>query len=249
MGGMKMLTVSHVTKNYGKKRVVNDVSFELKDNQITVLVGQNGAGKSTIIKCIVGFLNFEGDIKLDGKSYQDLDVKRQIGYIPEVPELYNELTVAQHFQFIAHAYNITNYQEIVDNYLNIFNLTEKRDELCGSLSKGMRQKVSIICALILQPRVLIVDEPMVGLDPNAIRDLKTILSQLKENCAIFISTHLLESVENLWDQVLIMNSGNVVFQSYKNDFATLNQSLEEVYFAHHTSEQLKTDEGDYHETL
>lgn len=233
-----MLTVSHVFKNYGKKQVIKDVSFTLNKGQITVLAGQNGAGKSTIIKCITGFLKFDGDITLEGKRYDDLEVKRQIGYIPEVPELYNELTVKQHFQFIALAYGVTDYEERVQKYLSIFNLTAKQDELCGALSKGMRQKVSIICALVLNPKVLIVDEPMVGLDPDAIREFKRILVQLKEECAIFISTHLLESVENLWDKVLIMNSGEVVFESEKDAFVASGQSLEDVYFAHHTKEQL-----------
>lgn len=233
-----MLQVSNVTKFYGKNKVNDNISFTLNDNQITVLIGQNGAGKSTIIKCIVGFLNHEGEITLDGVDHHDVSVKKQIGYIPEVPELYNELTVQQHFDFIASAYQVTDYQESVDHYLDLFQLTEKRNELCGALSKGMRQKVSIICALLLKPRVLIVDEPMVGLDPDAIRELKRIFIALKENCAVFISTHLLSSVEDLWDQVLIMNSGKVVFNSLKVDFDETKQSLEDVYFSHHTKEQL-----------
>lgn len=238
-----MLTVSHVTKTYGNNIANNDVSFTLNDNQITVLVGQNGAGKSTIIKCIVGFLNYHGEITLDGKDIQELDVKRQIGYIPEVPELYNELTVYQHFQFIANAYHITGFEERANHYLDLFKLTPKKDELCGSLSKGMRQKVSIICALIINPRLLIVDEPMVGLDPDAIRDLKQVFETLKAECSIFISTHLLDSVENLWDQALIMNAGKIVFSTLRENFDSTTQRLEDIYFSHRDPSDIQEDEA------
>lgn len=227
-----MLTVTNVTKKYGKTTVVKDLSFSLPDNHITILLGHNGAGKSTIIKCIVGFLNYEGAITVDGKPNTNLDVKRQIAYIPEVPELYNELTVSQHFAFLAHAYGVADYQERADYYLDLFKLSHKKDELCGALSKGMRQKVSIICALILKPRVLIVDEPMIGLDPDAIRELKNVFQQLKSECAIFISTHLISSVDNVWDQVLIMKQGELVYSTTKEAFREQSETLEDIYFSH-----------------
>ncbi|MBF0779755.1 MULTISPECIES: ABC transporter ATP-binding protein [unclassified Granulicatella] len=230
-----MLNVSQVSKRYGKNLVNNDLSFTLADKQLSVLLGPNGSGKSTIIKCIVGFLRYEGDITLDGKPIHDLDVKRQIAYVPEVPELYNELTVWQHFQFIAYAYGITNFEQDAEHYLTLFQLHTKKDDLCGSLSKGMRQKVSIICALILNPRVLIVDEPMIGLDPDAIRELKNIFLTLKETCAILVSTHLIDSITNIWDQVLILNQGKLVYTSTKDEFEQSHQSLEDIYFSHHNS--------------
>lgn len=237
-----MLLVEHVTKKYGKTEVVKDLSFTLHDNHVTVLLGHNGAGKSTIIKCIVGFLNYNGSITLDGKPVSDLEAKRQIAYIPEVPELYNELTVWQHFEFLARAYGVTDYHERAEKYLAIFKLTAKKEELCGSLSKGMRQKVSIICALILNPRVLIVDEPMVGLDPDAIKALKNLFQELKSECAIFISTHLISSIDDLWDQVLILKQGELVYSATKESFAAQQETLEDIYFAHQGTPELEQED-------
>lgn len=225
-----MLRVENVTKMYKDLAANNNVCFTLKDNQITVLLGENGAGKSTIIKSIVGFLKYDGSITLDGKDIQDLDVKRQIGYVPEVPELYGELTLWQQLQFVAYAYGIKDFEERANYYLNLFRISEKKDELCGALSKGMRQKVSVISALILKPRILILDEPMIGLDPEAIRDLKLVLESLKNECMILVSTHLIESVTSIWDQVIIMNHGNVVFNTTKEEFEGSNETLEEIYF-------------------
>ncbi len=225
-----MLRVENVTKMYKDLAANNNVCFTLKDNQITVLLGENGAGKSTIIKSIVGFLKYEGSITLDGKDIQDLEVKRQIGYVPEVPELYGELTLWQQLQFVAYAYGIKDFEERANHYLNLFRISEKKDELCGALSKGMRQKVSVISALILKPRILILDEPMIGLDPEAIRDLKLVLESLKDECMILVSTHLIDSVTTIWDQVIIMNHGNVVFNTTKEDFEGTNETLEEIYF-------------------
>lgn len=225
-----MLRVENVTKMYKDLAANNNVCFTLKDNQITVLLGENGAGKSTIIKSIVGFLKYDGSITLDGKDIQDLEVKRQIGYVPEVPELYGELTLWQQLQFVAYAYGIKDFEERANHYLNLFRISEKKDELCGALSKGMRQKVSVISALILKPRILILDEPMIGLDPEAIRDLKLVLESLKDECMILVSTHLIDSVTTLWDQVIIMNHGNVVFNTTKEEFEGTNETLEEIYF-------------------
>lgn len=225
-----MLVVQNVTKMYKDLAANNNVSFTLKDNQITILLGENGAGKSTIIKSIVGFLNFEGSISLDNKDIHELEVKRQIGYVPEVPELYNELTLWQQIQFVAYAYGVKDFEETANYYINLFRISDKKDELCGALSKGMKQKVSVICALVLKPRILILDEPMIGLDPEAIRDLKLVLEQLKDRCMILISTHLIDSVTSIWDQVIIMNHGNIVFNATKEEFEGTTETLEEIYF-------------------
>lgn len=225
-----MLKVENVTKRYNKVIANDDVSFTLKDNQITILLGENGAGKSTIIKAITGFLNYEGKITLDNKDCKDLEVKRMVAFVPEVPELYNELTVWQQIQFVAYAYGVRDFEEKAKEYLNLFRISDKKDELCGSLSKGMKQKVSVIAALVLNPRLLILDEPMIGLDPEAIRDLKNLLESLKSSCMILLSTHLIESVTTIWDQVLIMNKGKLVFNSTKEEVHSSSQNLEEIYF-------------------
>lgn len=225
-----MLKVENVTKQYGNIFANSNVSFELKDNQITILLGENGAGKSTIIKAITGFLNYEGEITLDGKDAKDLETKKQIGFVPEVPELYGELTVWQQIQFVAYAYGVKDFEEEANKYLELFRISEKKDELCGSLSKGMKQKVSVISALVLKPRVLILDEPMVGLDPEAIRDLRNLLNELKSECCIMLSTHIIDTVVNIWDQVLIMNKGKLVYRAHKDTFDDSKGTLEEIYF-------------------
>lgn len=226
-----MLRVENVTKKYKNLVANNDVSFTLQDNQITILLGENGAGKSTIIKSITGFLKFDGHITLDGKDVTDIEVKKSIGFVPEIPELYGELTVWQQINFIAYAYGIKEFEENAKYLLQLFRIFDKKDELCGTLSKGMRQKVSVICALILKPRVLILDEPMIGLDPEAIRDLKLMLEQLKDRCMILLSTHIIDSVTSIWDQVLIMNKGNLVYQATRTQLEESGKTLEEVYFA------------------
>lgn len=225
-----MLKIENVTKKYNSVVANNNISFELNDNQVTVLLGENGAGKSTIIKAITGFLNYQGRITLDGKDCRNLEVKKMVGFVPEVPELYNELTVWQQIQFVAYAYGVKEFEKDALHYLELFRILNKKDELCGALSKGMKQKVSIIVALILKPRLLILDEPMIGLDPEAIRDLKSILESFKNNCMVLLSTHLIESVDTLWDQVIIMNKGNLVYKTTRSQFESSEKSLEEIYF-------------------
>lgn len=225
-----MLKVEDVSKQYGKIFANKNVTFDLLDNQITILLGENGAGKSTIIKSITGFLNYEGNISLDGRDAKDIETKRSIGFVPEVPELYNELTVWQQIEFVAYAYGVENFQEDANKYLELFRIMDKKDELCGSLSKGMKQKVSVIAALVLKPRVLILDEPMVGLDPEAIRDLRNLLVELKSECCILLSTHIIDSVANIWDQALIMNKGRLVYRAHRDTFDDTEKSLEEIYF-------------------
>lgn len=225
-----MLKVENVTKRYGNIIANDNVSFELLDNQITILLGENGAGKSTIIKAITGFLNYDGTIDLDGKDAKDLETKKQIGFVPEVPELYGELTVWQQIQFVAYAYGIKDFEDIAEKYLHFFRIIDKKHELCGALSKGMKQKVSIISALVLNPRVLILDEPMVGLDPEAIRDLRNLLNELKSTCCIMLSTHIIDTVASIWDQALIMNKGKLVYKAHRDSFDNAEGSLEEIYF-------------------
>lgn len=226
-----MLEIKNVTKRYKDLLANNNISTRIEKNQITILLGENGAGKSTLIKSIVGFLKFEGEIIVDGIPNKELAAKTKIGYVPEIASLYNELTVMQQFQFVAYAYGIKNFEETAEYYLNRFRIYDKKDSLCGTLSKGMRQKVSIICALILKPEILILDEPLIGLDPEAIRDLRTILEEKKEMMGILLSTHIIETIATIWDKVIILNKGSLVFEATRKEFENSNQTLEEVYFA------------------
>ncbi|MEG1317204.1 MAG: ABC transporter ATP-binding protein, partial [Oscillospiraceae bacterium] len=175
-----MLNVSHVTKKYGKLEANKDISFSVEMGQIAVLLGPNGAGKSTIIKCIAGLLRFDGEILIGGFQNKTTEAKRLLGYIPEIPAAYELLTVAEHLEFIRRAYRMED--DGYDKYLlERFDLWEKRDKPAKELSKGMQQKLSICCTLAHKPRAVIFDEPMVGLDPHAIKELKKLFVELKND--------------------------------------------------------------------
>ncbi|HHU22746.1 MAG TPA: ABC transporter ATP-binding protein [Clostridiales bacterium] len=226
-----MLSVEHVTKKYGKVVANNDITFSIEDGQIAVLLGPNGAGKSTIIKCIVGLLRFRGKISVDGHDNKSIEAKRLLGYVPETPAVYDMLTVEEHLEFIRRAYRLEEdgySQELLER----FELWDKKDKLGKSLSKGMQQKLSICCALAHRPKVVVMDEPLVGLDPHAIKELKAMLRELKAGGAtILISTHMIDSVEDYWDVTHIMMNGSFAATRYNGSEDASSQSLEELFFA------------------
>ncbi|SFB59502.1 ABC transporter ATP-binding protein [Algoriphagus aquimarinus] len=207
-----MLSVTNLVKTYGKQNAVNDISFELQGGEVVGLLGPNGAGKSTTMKCIVGLLRkTSGEITLGGHDHLSVEAKRLFSYIPETPYVYDLLTVQEHMQFVAQAYGVKEWREKADEYLELFELADKKDKLGRDLSKGMRQKVSICCALLPDPQVLFFDEPMIGLDPKAIKNTKKIFKQLKEaGKTILVSTHLIDSVESIADRIMILKDGNIV---------------------------------------
>ena len=222
-----MLKVNAVTKKYGKVLANDNISFDIADSEIAVLIGPNGAGKSTIIKCITGLLRFDGEITIDDLGNKTTDAKKLIGYIPEMPAVYDMLTVGEHLQFMLRAYNVTD-DGYGDELLRRFELYDKKDKLGKELSKGMQQKLSICCALVHRPKVIIFDEPMMGLDPHAIKQLKDMFVELKNGGAsVLISTHMLDSVENFWDTAYIMVGGKLKAKKSINDTA---ESLEDVFF-------------------
>lgn len=224
-----MLLVKDVTKRY-KKLVANDnISFQVNDGQIAILMGPNGAGKSTIIKCIVGLLRFQGQISINNFPNISIDAKSQLGYIPEAPAVYDLLTVSEHMEFIHRAYGIKD-ESYSNRLLERLELADKKNKLGKELSKGMQQKLSICCALAHRPRVAIFDEPMVGLDPHAIKELKLIFQELKaEGASILISTHMIDSVEDYWDVANIMIDGRFAATKLNDDQS--GPSLEELYFS------------------
>lgn len=226
-----MLRVDNITKFYNKTPAISNVSFEIEEGQVAVLAGPNGAGKSTTIKSIAGLLKYEGSIEVCGYKNKSTEGKRRLGYIPEIPELFPLLTVYEHVEFMAHAYGVKDYKEEAERLLTMYELWDKKDKYGSELSKGMMQKVSICCCLITRPKVILIDEPMIGLDPKAIRLTKDLISQLKEGGAsILISTHLLDSVQGLWDRVLIMKEGKIVYSRDRKDFAEGDTSLEDIFF-------------------
>ncbi|MBO4604900.1 MAG: ABC transporter ATP-binding protein [Clostridiales bacterium] len=226
-----MLTVDNVTKKYKKFKAIDELSFRLNDGETGVLLGPNGAGKSTIIKCIAGLLQFSGTIEINGISNKDLDAKRQLGYVPEVPTLYDTLTIDEHLEFIRRAYKSDNKQ-YMEELIERFELGDKRRKLGRELSKGMQQKVSICCALIHDPSVIIFDEPLVGLDPHAIKELKSLINELKaQGKTILISTHMIDTIEETWDVVNIMMNGKIAVTRHNTDVMKAGEkSLDELFF-------------------
>jgi len=226
-----VLVINNVTKKYGKFVANDNISFQVGDGEIAVLLGPNGAGKSTIIKCICGLLRFQGNISIEGFDNKSIEAKRIIGYIPEVPVLYDMLTVEEHLEFIARGYNLTDWREYAEKLLRIFELDDKKQKFGKELSKGMQQKVSICCALLPKPKVIIFDEPLVGLDPHGIKALKELIMELKnQGAAMIISTHMIDSVKEFWDVAHIMMNGKIAATRVKKDAEKSNEGLEELFF-------------------
>ncbi|MGM0945957.1 MAG: ABC transporter ATP-binding protein [Bacteroidota bacterium] len=231
-----MLQVKNLIKKYGKHLAVDDVSFSLDGGEVVGLLGPNGAGKSTTMKCIVGLLRkTSGEITIGGHDHLSVEAKRFFSYIPETPYVYDLLTVREHLQFIAQAYGVTDWKEKGEQLLDTYDLIDKADKLGRDLSKGMRQKVSICCALLPDPKVLFFDEPMIGLDPKAIKNTKRIFANLKEaGKTILVSTHLIDSVETIADRIMIMKDGKILgndtIANLKRQFVSPeNESLEDIF--------------------
>jgi ABC-2 type transport system ATP-binding protein len=226
-----MLEVSHLVKRYDNMLAANDLSFTVQAGEVAVLLGPNGAGKSTTIKSIAGLLKFQGRISIDGLDNKSVEAKRLFGYIPETPALYDLLNVWEHMEFIARAYKIENWESRAEALLRRFDLDDKKDKLGKELSKGMQQKVSICCALLPTPRMALFDEPMIGLDPKAIKELKTVFAELKEaGCAVLISTHIIDSIEEIWDKVLIMDRASIVLSRSRAQMESAGEKLEDEFF-------------------
>ena len=225
-----MISVQNLTKKYGKLLANDNVNVKIGMGQMAVLLGPNGAGKSTLIKSICGLLRFEGIITIDGLGNKTSDAKQILGYVPEIPVVYPMLTVAEHLEFIARAYRLSDWEDYAEELFARFELDDKRKKLGKELSKGMQQKVSICCALLPRPKAIILDEPLVGLDPHAIRELKRILVELKaEGNTILISTHLIDSTERDWDVTYIMQGGKIVKECSRSEME--GESLEDIYFS------------------
>ena len=226
-----MLEVKNVTKKYGKTLACDDVSFTLDDGSVTVLLGPNGAGKSTIMKSIIGLLKYEGEILIDGKPNKTEDARRILGYIPELPALYPNLTVSEHMEFLARAYKLKDYKADIDKLFTRFELADKTKKFGDELSKGMQQKLNICLGLLPKPDVLLLDEPMIGLDPHAIKELKDCIMEMREERrTLLISTHIIDSVDMMWDRTIIMQDGKVKANVTKEELDSMGKTLEELFF-------------------
>lgn len=230
-----MLSIKNLTKTYkGGKVAVKDLSLDVKSGDIFGFIGHNGAGKTTTLKCIAGIIDFEqGDITVCGKSIKSdpVGVKSDIAYIPDNPDVYEYLTGIQYLNFIADVYGADKKEriEIIQKYATLFGIDEVLGNLVSSYSHGMKQKLVLISALVHRPKLMILDEPFVGLDPKASHDVKEIMKEfVKNGGAIFFSTHVLDTAEKLCNKVAVIRDGEIVVSG---DMATLtqNKSLENVF--------------------
>lgn len=230
-----MLEIKHYSKSYGEgKKAVDDVNLTVESGDIYGFIGHNGAGKSTTIRAIVGVLDFtEGEIYIDGHSVKNepMECKRITAYIPDNPDLYENLTGIQYLNFIADVYDIsgTDREERIKRYADIFEITESLGDLISSYSHGMKQKLAIISALIHNPKLLVLDEPFVGLDPKATYALKEIMHDMcAHGTAIFFSTHVLDVAEKLCNKVAIIKHGKIIASGTMEEL-TEGHSLEEAF--------------------
>ena len=235
MNGNAILEIRHYSKSYSEgKKAADDVSLSVMSGDIYGFIGHNGAGKSTTIRAVVGVLDFtEGEIYIDGHSVKDEPIacKRITAYIPDNPDLYENLTGIQYLNFVADVFNIPAGErtERIRKYAHLFEITEALGDLIGSYSHGMKQKVAIISALIHNPRLLVLDEPFVGLDPKATFTLKEIMHDMcREGTAVFFSTHVLDVAEKLCNKVAIIRHGRIIASGTMEEL-TEGQSLEEAF--------------------
>ncbi|MCQ2507882.1 MAG: ABC transporter ATP-binding protein [Dorea sp.] len=226
-----MLEVSHVTKRYGKEKACDDVNFHLEPGGITVLLGPNGAGKSTIMKSIIGFLKYEGEITVGGYMNKTVEARRILGYIPEMPTLYPNLTVSEHMEFLARAYKLKDYKDRAKELLERFELDDKKKKFGDELSKGMQQKLNLCLGLLPEPEVILLDEPMIGLDPHAIKELKNMMEEMRsQGKTLLVSTHIIDSVDMMWDRTIIMQHGQVKANVTREELEATGKTLEELFF-------------------
>ena len=229
-----MLTIQHLTKRYGEKKAVDDLSLHIAPGEIYGFIGHNGAGKTTTLKSVVGILQFdEGEITIDGHSVKadPLTCKRELAYIPDNPDLYDFMTGIKYLNFVADIFGVgaAERQARIRKYADAFELTDDLAQPIAAYSHGMKQKLAIIAAWLHQPKLIIMDEPFVGLDPKASHLLKGMMREVcDEGGAIFFSTHVLEVAEKLCDKVAIIKGGRLI-RSGTMEEVKGDDSLEEVF--------------------
>lgn len=231
-----MLSISHLTKKYGEKVAVDDLTLTISNGEIYGFIGHNGAGKTTTIKAVVGILAFDnGEITIDGLSIknQPLECKKKIAYIPDNPDLFDYMSGIKYLNFVADVYGVSasDRQERIRKYADLLELTDDLAQPINAYSHGMKQKLAIIAAWIHQPKLIIMDEPFVGLDPKASHLLKQMMRELcDQGGAIFFSTHVLEVAEKLCDKVAIIKNGKLIksgtMEEVKGDSSLENVFLE-----------------------
>ena len=229
-----MITIKNLHKFYGKKEVLKGINLTINDGDIYGFVGSNGAGKTTTIKAMLGILPFDsGDVLYDKISIKDepLKIKQELAYIPDNPDIYEHLTGYEYLSFIADMYETDTKvkNENIKKYSKLLEIDTKLNDKIGSYSHGMKQKIVIISALIHEPKVLIMDEPFVGLDPLSTHTLKELMKDLtKEGKIIFFSTHVLDVAEKLCNKIAIIKNGKILVEGNMKEI-TKNSSLEDIF--------------------
>jgi ABC-2 type transport system ATP-binding protein len=217
------INVSNLTKIYGKQKAVNDISFNVSDNEIVGFLGPNGAGKSTTMKILTGYLSPEsGTATVNGIDVikNPLEAKKVTGYLPEGNPLYYEMYVREYLEFIATIHHLRSAKNRIEEVIDLTGLRPESNKKTGQLSKGYKQRVGLAAALIHDPKVLILDEPTTGLDPNQIIEIRQVIKDLGKNKTVLFSSHILQEIESICDRVIIINKGNLV----ANDSLTNLQS-------------------------
>ncbi|MBQ6394169.1 ABC transporter ATP-binding protein [Candidatus Saccharibacteria bacterium] len=229
-----MIEIKHVTKRYGDKKAVDDVSFKVEDGDIFAFIGHNGAGKTTLIKAIVGIHDFdEGDILIDGISIKENPVacKKLMAFVPDNPETYEHMKAIDYINFICDMYDVDTEtrENNIKKYAKLFDMENKLNDTIDSYSHGMKQKAVLISALAHDPKILVMDEPFVGLDPKAVFDIKKVLNKMiKDGKTVFYSTHILDVAEKLCSRVAIIKNGKLVKSGSMKEIKG-DKSLEKVF--------------------
>ncbi|MEN6371733.1 MAG: ABC transporter ATP-binding protein [Armatimonadota bacterium] len=236
-----MLSVRKLTKWYKTTQALEDVSFSVADGEIVGLLGPNGAGKTTTLRCITGIVEpNRGEVEVDGflLNVNEQEVKRRLAFVPEVPNPYDLLTVMEQIRFVAMAYNTTEaFEARSEALLKRFDLYDKKDDLVLGLSKGMKQKLAVVCAFIHDAKTILFDEPLIGIDPRGAHELKEMILEARSNgCSILISTHMLDTAERLCDRIIILREGQKVAEGSLTELherAKMGQdaSLEDVFLS------------------
>ena len=232
-----MIELKNIQKNYGKKQALKDVNLKISPGEIFGLIGHNGAGKSTAIKALVSIIEpSSGEIWVDGEKLRDnrLNIKKKMAYVPDSPDMFLRLTAAEYWNLIAVAYEVSEEEKNIqlNKLMALFDMTEHQSEVISSFSHGMRQKTFVIGALLPNPEIWILDEPMTGLDPQASYDLKELMKQhAAEGNIVLFSTHALEIAQQLCNHIAILKKGEILYDGTTEDLLSQNEneSLETVY--------------------
>lgn len=231
-----MIVVQNLSKSYGTQKVLHSLSFTAQKGQVTGFLGPNGAGKSTTMKILSGFLQpDEGRVEVSGVNMevQALEAKRLLGYLPENNPLYLDLYVKESLEFFADIHQLNNKKSRIAEVIELTGLGPQQHQKAGALSKGFRQRLGLAQAILHDPAVLILDEPTSGLDPNQVLDIRNLIKELGKTKTVLLSTHILQEVEAICDQVMILSRGTLVANQSKQTLLSLHpdKSLEQIFAA------------------